>query len=256
MFENVYAALCSAAEGKRNLWKTNKLGYLIASLMAGMFISFGSFSSMTVGGLCTASGCTVTKFLAAFTFASALSLVIMAGCELFTGNNLILGAAALRHQMPWSQTVRMWVFCWCGNLIGSLIMVVVFQYTGALSNEAVLGYFTTTAVAKASLPPIQMLLRAILCNICVCLAVWCSLKATSESAKLIMVVWSILIFMLCGFEHSIANMSIIGVALVNGKVALSGYLTNLAIVTIGNLIGGFCFVAVPYYWIAKPDARD
>lgn len=122
-------------------------------------------------------------------------------------------------------------------------------------NNLVLDFFATTAVAKVSLTPVQMLLRGILCNICVCLAVWCSFKMNSESGKLVMIAWCILIFMICGFEHSIANMSIVGVALVNGKVALSGYLLNLAFVSVGNILGGLCFVALPYFAVAKQKAN-
>lgn len=256
MFDNVYEALCGAADGKRKLWKTNPLGYLVASMVAGMFIAFGSFTSMTIGGLCTAAGCTLTKFFVALTFAAALSLVVMAGSELFTGNNLVLGAAALRRRMGWGEVVSLWIVCWIGNLIGSWILVLLFQYSGLLSNEAVLDFFATAAAGKVALTPVQMVLRGILCNICVCLAVWCSFKMTSESGKLVMIAWCILIFMICGFEHSIANMSIIGVALVNGKVALSGYVMNLLFVSVGNIIGGLCFVAVPYFAVAKKAAGE
>ncbi len=251
MFEPVYEALCGAADGKRSLWNTNPAGYVISSLMAGMFIAFGSFSAMSIGGISTAAGCTITKFLVSLTFAAALSLVIMAGSELFTGNNLVLGAAALRHCMPWSEVIRLWVICWLGNLAGSWIMVLIFQFSGVLTNQAILDFFVVTAAAKVALTPVQMLLKGILCNICVCLAVWCSFKMSSESGKLIMIVWCILIFMVCGFEHSIANMSMIGVGLLNADIPVSGYLLNLLMVSLGNLIGGLCFVALPYSVIAR-----
>lgn len=80
----------------------------------------------------------------------------------------------------------------------------------------VAAYFTATAAAKSALDAGAMFVRGILCNICVCLAIWCSVRMKSESGKLIMVIWCILIFMLCGFEHSVANMSIIGQVLIHG----------------------------------------
>ncbi|MGN1013870.1 MAG: formate/nitrite transporter family protein [Butyricicoccus sp.] len=254
MFQKEFDALCQAAQNKHRLLQSNPLGYLVASMVAGMFISFGSFIAMSIGGICTESGCTITKFLVSLTFAAALSLVIMAGSELFTGNNLILGAAALRHQMKWSTVVGMWLFCWIGNLIGSWIMVLLFHFSGVLDNQAIAAFFASTAAAKTASAPVQLLIKGVLCNICVCLAVWCSFKLTSESGKLIMIVWCILIFMVCGFEHSIANMSIIGVGLLNAgeqTITLAGYCSNLLFVSLGNILGGLVFVAAPYALISQ-----
>ena len=254
MFQKEFDALCQAAQAKRSFLQRNPVGYLMASMIAGMFISFGSFVSMSIGGICTEAGCTVTKFLVSLTFAAALSLVIMAGSELFTGNNLVLGAAALRHKMSWSTVLGMWLVCWIGNLIGSWIMVLIFHFSGVLDNAAIAAFFASTAAAKTATAPLKLLLKGVLCNICVCLAVWCSFKLNSESGKLIMIVWCILIFMICGFEHSIANMSIVGVGLLNAgeqTVTLAGYAANLLIVSLGNIIGGLGFVAVPYAVISK-----
>ena len=80
----------------------------------------------------------------------------------------------------------------------------------------------------------------------------------NDSAKLIMVFWCIFVFMICSCEHSVANMSIMGVGLLNPgttSVSVGGYFLNLLIVTIGNLIGGAVFVAVPYYLIAKKKSK-
>ena len=95
-----------------------------------------------------------------------------------------------------------------------------------------------------------MITRGILCNILVCLAVWCSIKMQSEAAKLIMILWCIFLFMMCGFEHSIANMSIIGVGLLHpltadATISVNYYITDLFFVTLGNMIGGIVFVALP-----------
>ena len=105
--------------------------------------------------------------------------------------------------------------------------------------------------------PANLFAKAILCNICVCLAVWCSVRLKDEAARLIMVVWCILIFMICGFEHSIANMTIIGTALLNTTqdVTLSGYVWNLVFVTLGNMVGGTVFVALPYHLVAQEGQK-
>lgn len=254
MFRDTYLAVCNAACAKLALLKKNPLGFFFSSMLAGMFVSFGSFLSMSMGGYATAGGCTVTKLITALTFSAALSLVIAAGCELFTGNNMVLTAAILEKKATWGQAFQLWGVCWAGNFVGSWILVLLFHFSGAGRGEAVAAFFASTAAAKVAIAPVQMVIRGILCNICVCLAVWCATKLQNESARLIMVIWCILIFMICGFEHSVANMSIIAVGLLNPvgySIPVSGYILNLVLVTIGNMIGGGLFVALPYYLIGK-----
>ncbi len=254
MFRDTYLAFCKAAENKNNLLEKNFLGFFVSSMVAGMFIAFGGFVSTVMGALAAGAGCTVTKLVQATLFASALSLVISAGCELFTGNNLTMACGALEKRVSWAQVCKLWGVCWVGNLVGSWIMVILFNLSGAGSAEAIATLFTTVAVTKTTMSVTQLIIRGILCNICVCLAVWCATKLQNEVARLIMCLWCILIFMICGFEHSVANMSSIGVALMNpvgDTVSVVGYIKNLLCVSIGNVIGGVCFVALPYSIIAK-----
>jgi len=255
MFENDYLALCENGKNKIELFHRSPLSYIVSSMLAGMFISLGSFVAMTIGGISTAAGSTNTKLLVSFVFAAALSLVITAGCELFTGNNMVLAASSLNKDTSWKDTAMLWTACYIGNMIGSWILILMFQLTGiTIANDAVAQFFATTAYAKIHQTAIQLLVKGVLCNICVCLAVWCGVRLKNEVARLIMVLWCILIFMICGFEHSIANMSIIGVGLLNtcGKdITIQGYLWNLLFVSIGNIIGGSVFVALPYYLISK-----
>ena len=128
-------------------------------------------------------------------------------------------------------------------------MIGLYWVSGANKVPDVVSYFHAVAASKVALGPLEMVVRGILCNICVCLAIWCGVRMKSESGKLIMTIWCILIFMVCGFEHSIANMSIIGIALVNAagpEVSVTGYLVNLFFVTIGNILGAIFFVTLPY----------
>lgn len=254
MFKDEFQAVCNAGAAKSNFLKKNPLGYFISSMVAGMFISFGSFVAFTLGQAVSAGGATsFTKLAQAFAFAAALSLVVMAGAELFTGNNFVMAAASLRKTVSWGDTVKLWVVCWIGNLIGSLLSVAAFQLAGVptAADGAVANYFIQISSGKASLAPMDFFFRAVLCNILVCLAVWCSIKLKSESGKLIMVFWCILVFMICGFEHSIADMSIVFVGVVNGGVTIGQYLYTILMATVGNVIGGAIFVAVPYHIISK-----
>ena len=254
MFKDEYQAAGNAGVAKLNLLKKNPVGYFVSAMVAGLFIAFGSFISITLAQSVSAGGAaSFVKFAQSASFAAALSLIVMAGAELFTGNNFFMTAASLTRKVSWMDTVKLWVFCWIGNLVGSLLSVVAFQLTGipTASENAVGDYFIKVSLGKVGLTPVNMIFRAILCNILVCLAVWCGVKLKSESGKLIMIFWCILVFMVCGLEHSIADMSIIGVALVNGGVSIGQYVYAILLATFGNMIGGAVFVALPYYVVAK-----
>lgn len=253
MFQDAFEAVCNAAKGKANLLKKNPLGYFVSAMVAGMFIAFGAFISNAAAAPFADAQDPMQKFMSSLTFSAALSLVVMAGAELFTGNNFVLASAGFAKKMSWGEIVKVWIVCYVGNLVGSLVAAFIFQASGAASGT-VGQLFASAAEKKMGMSPMNLLLRGILCNTLVCLAVWCSIKMKSESGKLIMVIWCILVFMLCGFEHSVANMTILAVGLMNSAseaVTVGGYVYNLVFVTIGNMIGGIVFVALPYYLIAK-----
>ena len=136
---------------------------------------------------------------------------------------------------------------------------VVTEWNGPVWTDSALEFFIEPVPGKGyfnfemnSVP--ALLAKGILCNICVCLAVWCGIRLKNEAARLIMVLWCILIFMICSFEHSVANMSIIAVGLLNPcgqDITVAGYFRNLLFVSLGNMIGGGAFVALPYYLISK-----
>lgn len=214
--------------------------YILASALAGAFISFGSFVSMTCGGLCAELLGPANKLVMAFAFASALSFIIAGGGELFTGNNIVMTIGWQKKSVDLWKVAEVFYWCWVGNFIGSWLMVGLFHLSGADSTPIVLKQFADVAQAKCSLGWMELIARGVLCNIMVCLAVLCSLSLEDYVAKLIMVFWCIFVFMVCGFEHSIANMSIIGAALVNDWSwdFFALYWRNLTYVTIGNIIGG------------------
>lgn len=253
MFKNEFDAVCNAGKNKIGFLEKNLLGYFIASLIAGMFIAFGSLVTFTIGSGLAAVNSPFTKIIQSFAFSAALSLVVAAGAELFTGNNFVLASSSFAKQVAWKKTVKLWIICYIGNWIGSLATAGMFQL-GGVPKGAIGEYFATVSAAKMALSPMEMIVRAILCNILVCLAVWCSIKLKSETAKLIMVFWCIFVFMSCGCEHSVANMSVMAVGLFNpgeAVVSIGGYFSNLLFVTLGNMIGGILFVALPYFLISK-----
>lgn len=152
------------------------------------------------------------------------------------------------------DALKLWIVCWGGNLLGSVLLSYLYNFTG-LYKDATLAAIVGSAAMKMSLPPLALFMRGLLCNYLVCLAVWCCFRSKSDSGKLIMVFWCIVIFFTAGFEHSVANMTILALALINNAgnetISLAGFAYNLLLVTLGNILGGALFVAVPYFIAAK-----
>ena len=111
MFRDEFNSVCNAAKGKMALLNNNPAGYFMSAMVAGAFITLGGFVTFTLGSILTAAGCTITKVIMAFSFASALSLVVMAGAELFTGNNFVMAAASFKKEISWLDTLKLWVVC-------------------------------------------------------------------------------------------------------------------------------------------------
>jgi len=244
----------NAAKAKTSLLKNNPVGFFLAAMLAGIYIGFGVLLAFSVGG--QLGGIPLTRFLMGLTFTVALSLVVIAGAEPFTGLNFIAFAGLKQKTIGIGQLAKMWLVCYLGNWLGSILVAVLFWLTG-LDTGAVGEFIANAAAAKMNAEPIQLLARGILCNTLVCLAIWCNFRCKSESAKLIMIFWCLLAFITTGFEHSIANMTLFTIAMLEpfqSAVSLSGYLYNILFVTIGNMIGGLFVVALPYYLISRQKA--
>ena len=248
MFKEEYETVANIAANKIRFLKKNPIGMFVMSMMAGAFIGFGILLSFTVGG--ALNGLPARSLVMGACFGSALSLVVIAGAELFTGNNLVLSAGLLKRKVSFRDVVRFWILCWFGNLAGGMVLGILFHLAG-LNTGATAQAFKAAASLKTQAPWLSLFMKGILCNTLVCIATWCGIKCKSESGKLIMIFWCLLIFFTCGFEHSIANMTVFMVALCSKGVLLSGCIYNLCVVTWGNMVGGILFVAIPYYIASK-----
>jgi nitrite transporter NirC len=250
---DVIEKVSSSGIAKVNLLKKSKARYIVSSALAGMFVGLGIILIFTIGGLLSAANAPYTRIFMGASFGIALSLVIMCGSELFTGNNAILTISTLNKKTTWMDTWKIWIYSFVGNLIGSLILAFLYSKTG-LATAAVGEFIVKTAATKMALPVTQLLIRGILCNILVCLAIWCSFKLQSETAKLIMIFWCLFAFITSGFEHSIANMTLLGISLFiphTAGVTWSGYAYNIALASLGNMIGGIIFVGLTYWYISS-----
>ena len=219
---------CAAAE-KRVTQSLPRL--LLLGALAGAFIAFAGVAASIDGAL---GG----KLASATIFPIGLTMVLLAGSELFTGNCLFL-MPLLRRNITAGHMLRNWVAVYLGNLLGSVAVAFLVVQCGALDGIAEAA--VAAAVTKAALPFGVALLRGVLCNFLVCLAVWMAFCAQSAGGKVVSLFGPIFLFVLCGFEHSVANMYYIpaGIFLAeNGEVTWLSLWQNLLPVTLGNMVGG------------------
>lgn len=218
---------------------------ILLGILAGIFIGLGGLGNIlitqTLGGIDAG----LAKFAGAMIFPVGLMLVVMCGAELFTGNNLMT-LAVMEKKITMGKVFRNWGLVYIANFIGSLLLVLVVFYSATLSGDA-----ATKAVgiaeAKANLTITQMFLRGILCNMIVVLAVWMATGAQDIISKIFACWFPIMLFVLCGFEHSVANMFFIPMGMMLGaKVTMAQLITNLVFVTLGNIVGGG--IIVPYMY--------
>lgn len=194
-----------------------------------------------------------TRLLGGVSFSLGLILVVVAGAELFTGNNLIAMAWASRL-IGTREVMRNWLLAYVGNVVGCLgtVLLVVWAGVAALGEGAVGDTAVRIARSKAEIPLAEALVRGILCNGLVCLAVWLAIGARSVTDKILAIIFPITAFVAIGFEHSIANWFFLPFGMVvdsQGAISVAAAAGNIALVTVGNIAGGTLLVA-GVYWLA------
>jgi formate/nitrite transporter len=232
--------------------QTDAITLCVLAVLAGAFISLGAlFFTVVVTG--SGLGFGVTRLLGGVSFSLGLVLVVVAGAELFTGNNLLAMAWASRL-ISTRLVMRNWFLAYFGNVIGCLatVLFVAWADIAGLGGGAVGETAIQIASAKAGLSLGEAFARGLLCNALVCLAVWLAMGGRSVADKILAILFPIAAFVAMGFEHSIANWFFLpfGLALdERSAVSFVGAGWNLMAVTAGNIIGGTLLVA-GVYWVA------
>jgi formate transporter len=226
------------------------------AVLAGAFIALGALFftiTMTTDTTGQPPAFGLMRLAGGITFSLGLILVVVGGAELFTGNNLIAMAWA-SGRVTTQQVMRNWGWVYLGNLVGAVGTAALVWLAGvhSMSDGAVGETMVRIARGKIALDPVSALARGILCNVLVCLAVWLCMGARSVADKILAILFPISAFVACGFEHSVANMYFlpIGVALAAGTSAplsVTDAVSNLALVTLGNVLGGTVLVALVYW---------
>lgn len=249
---------------------------LILSFLAGAFIAFAAqgstFASFNL--LANAETLGLGKLIQGLIFTPGLIFVLIAGAELFTGNSLMI-VSVLDKKLSIKELLRAWGIVYLGNFLGSVFVALILLKSGQWNSaDSMLGArVILIANSKIGLSFSQALLLGVLCNWLVCLAVWMSFGSDSQVGKMLSAFFPVMLFVVSGFEHSIANMYYIPAGILAKTVpeylaasglseaALSGlnwtsfFTKNLIPVTLGNIIGGGIFVGLAY-WLAFRKRRN
>ena len=229
----------------------------VLAVFAGIFIAFGAFGSQVVG--VSAGSESLGKFLSALVFPVGLLMVIMTGSELFTGNSLMV-ISVLDKKATVKGLFRNWGIVYLGNFVGSVFVAAMLTYSHAYSifGNKLAEAVVAAAQNKVLLSSLDAFLRGILCNILVCLSVLVSFAAEDVAGKILGLYLPIMLFVVSGYEHCVANMYFIPAGMFVSKeydilaepITWFGFLIrNLLPVTIGNILGGACIVGAGYFFV-------
>ena len=235
--------------------KLSAIKMLILGAFAGMFIGFAGIASTTSSA--TIENASIARLVSACVFPAGMAMVLIAGSELFTGNNLIM-IAFLEKKIRLMDMLKNWFFVYIGNFIGAsfVAVLVVYGHTPGLYDGKLAEKMVVAAQTRVVQTFPEAFIRGILCNILVCIAVWAAFAAKKVSGKLLMSFWPVMLFVLCGFEHSIADMYFGVAGLLTAQeygIAAKGLtwgsflFKNLLPVTLGNLVGGAGIVSCGYW---------
>jgi nitrite transporter NirC len=265
MYSEVVQAMGEQAAGKLTEQRRSLVGHLVRSAMAGMYVGAAIVLIFTIGGLLVPlypQSPGAVRVVMGICFGGALTIVIFAGSELFTGSNLVLTLGVLTGKARVRDLLANWGWTWVGNLAGSVLIAWMVIQAGLMDEatfRSINAFVLKLAETKMNLPWDQLLLRGVLANWFVCLGVWMAARIKSETARILMIWWCMFTFITSGYEHSVANMTglMLGLLLPHEgmNISLNGYAYNLALSTLGNIIGGAIFVG-GLYWIGSPKARQ
>lgn len=223
---------------------------VILGILSGIFIALAGIGATAAS--VSIESASVAKLVSALIFPAALSMVIIMGSELFTGNNLLVIPLAA-GKIKFSGMIKNWVIVYTANFIGSVIIaaLAVYGHTFDLfmgsSSDGLAGAAVSLAVSKVSMSFGDGFIRGILCNFLVCTAIWMSFAGKSVASKVMGLFFPIMLFVVSGFEHSIANMYYLSAGIFASAeygIAAEGLtwgsllFKNLLPVTLGNIVGG------------------
>ncbi|WP_052261870.1 formate/nitrite transporter family protein [Leisingera sp. ANG-M1] len=241
------------AQKKGEALRNDLLAFLILAMKAGAFVGAGILLIFSVGQGVDGA---IRPIVMGASFGIALTLVVFAGAELFTGHTMYMTHGLLTGQSGLGDLLRCWAASWAGNLAGALLLALLFVAGGGGlilgAGEDALLY--KVAAKKMHGTGLQLFAKAVLCNWLVCLALWCSARAKDDVTKCIVIFWCLYAFIAAGFEHSVANMTVFSLALLSShpdSISVAGAAHNLLFVTLGNAAAGVGIMGYGYWRAAS-----
>lgn len=234
--------------------------YLAASALAGAYVGVAVVLLASVAGPFVAANAPAGKLVQGAVFGVALTLVVFAGAELFTGNVMYMLQGLSARAIGLGGLMAVWVASLVGNLIGSIGFAAMVHAGGTLGTAGSAGklgpaeaLIAGAVEAKNLATGTQLFWRSVLCNALVCLALWMAGRTRSDTAKLVVLWWALLAFIASGFEHSVANMTVFGLGIFQDHAAWGHLWRNLAWTVPGNIVGGGLLVGLAYAWVGRAD---
>ncbi|MCW2599274.1 MAG: formate/nitrite transporter [Frankiales bacterium] len=229
------------------------LGYALQAALAGAFVGVAVVLLASVAGPLAATSSPFLKLVEGGVFGIALTLVVFAGAELFTGNNMVMLIGWLRGGVSGREAVLVNLAALVGNFVGAVLFAAMVHASGVLDTVAKAGgrpagdgIIATIVTGKMHASDGQLFWRAVLCNMLVCLGVWMAYRTKNDTAKLVVLFWALLAFVASGFEHSVANMTIFSLAIMHHDATWGDLFHNLLFTVPGNAVGGALVVGLPY----------
>ncbi|MBB6450134.1 nitrite transporter NirC [Geomicrobium halophilum] len=259
MYNDTLDDLNNQARTKHGLFKSSPLRYLVAAMLAGAYVGVGSLVMYAVGEPLDQANSPMLDLITGLSFGVGLALVLIAGSELFTGNCLIFTTSALSKVTSWKDTFLVWGWSYIGNLLGAIVFSIFILFSGVFADAGANHFMMTLSEDKMTASVTELFFRAIIANWVVCLAIWTNLRVNNDAAKLFLIFILITVFIVSDMEHSVANMSLFGIALAHGgteTVTIGGFIYNMIPVTIGNIIGAGFFIASLYFYIGNKKKEE
>jgi nitrite transporter NirC len=235
--------------------KKSPSAFFVGAMMAGAYVGLAIILIFTLGNDVDPS---LRRLVMGSCFGIALTLVIFAGSELFTGYTMYMSIGWLRGRTTLTDLVRLCTMTWVGNLAGALLVSSIFIVSGG--GNLTQGSVLYDIVGHKMHPPaIEIFAKGVLCNWLVCLAVWTTARTTNDAAKCVLIFWCLFAFIASGYEHSVANMTGLSIGVMGGgdpTVNLAGWCHNLLWSTLGNATSGILFMGTAYWYASRPSIEE
>lgn len=233
--------------------------FLVRTMLAGAYIGIGVVIMVEAGGPLVAAGNPFAPLVQGMVFGVALTIVVIAGGELATSAMMMLTQGAMRRRISWGKAGVTLLAVLAGNLVGAFLFATLVHLSGVTAPGTAAGENIARMIEhKAHETNVQLLVRGILCNLLVCLGVWCATKLRDEAAKIMAIFACVMVFITSGFEHVVANMTTMSLGLLGdlpGATVLE-FARNMLFVGLGNTIGGALLVGAAYAYRATPRLTE